>query len=155
MSIFAPDIANMSDPVPMECPGCGALTTREGLSAAEKQYLLAATHHHGMVCEYRLLVAMKAITDRYPGTQHPLLQHKLDGLRIPGTDEAQVAKLPAAQPELCEMLRHCDFLLECRFPFVRDAAADTRDDVLSFLVKCETCPDQYLVLPEAYYQSIG
>jgi hypothetical protein len=155
VSIFEPSIANMTGPVPVECPACGARSTFEDFSDAEKDYLIRSTVHHQLLNEYRLLVAMKAITDRFPNTQDPSLKHHLNELESDSTDEAAVAKSFRARLELLESFGEWGFLLEARFPFVRDKAAETREELLSFLVKCRTCLEQYLILPEEYYDTIG
>ncbi|HEV3344004.1 MAG TPA: hypothetical protein VG125_26755 [Pirellulales bacterium] len=156
MSIFCPDISRIGDTdVPVVCPNCGAESKRDRLLPAEKHYLIDATGHHRLLAEYRQLVAMKAIVDRFPGTQHPLLRGKLENSGRGFTDERVVAALLNAQPELCEMLRHSMFLLSRRFRFVRDMVSERHEALLPLLVCCEMCPQQYLILPDQYYESIG
>ena len=92
-----PCIDNSGDrDVPVRCPSCGVKS---------KRYLIDATHYHQMAAECRFLFAMKAITDRYPGTTHPLLAGKLPKPWSGFTDEHAVGSLLARQPELCQFLR--------------------------------------------------
>ena len=104
--VFQPDIRNIPDHgVPVLCPSCGFTCKRDFLSDAEKQFLIDATLYHELVTEFRFMLAMKAITDRYPGTRHPLLAAKLPKPRAGFTDEEEVSALLDRQPELCDYLR--------------------------------------------------
>jgi hypothetical protein len=156
MTLFAPDICKIGDgDVPVLCPSCGFESLCPGLSGSEKQYLVDSTSYHGMVTEFRLLIAMKAITDRYPGTTNPLLANKLPQPRHGVTDEDHVGTLLACQPELCEMLRGSSFSLDGRFQFVRESIERERSMIDKLLVSCHQCDRQYLVFPQDYYLTIG
>jgi len=111
--------------------------------------------YHEFYVEYRFLLAMKAIVDRYPGTQHPLLRDKLEKPGRGFTDDVKVSKLLMAQPELCAFLRKCNFSLDKRFSFIQEVTTRYRRKLLSFLVACNDCPDQYLILPDDYFGAIG
>lgn len=156
MTIFAPHASNIGDAdVPLICPVCGSQSVGDGLTDEQKTYLIRSTHHHRFYVEYRHMIAMQSIAERFPGTQHPLLRGKLDKPGRGFTNETQVARLLSEQPELCDFLRRSSFKLSHRFPFVRDALKSTRESTLPLLVTCSMCPDQYLILPDDYYQTIG
>jgi hypothetical protein len=56
MSIVQPDISNMTGAtVPVECPTCSNISTREGLAADEKHYLIESTHYHALYTEFQHL----------------------------------------------------------------------------------------------------
>ncbi|MBL9082914.1 MAG: hypothetical protein JNK76_13960 [Planctomycetales bacterium] len=156
MTIFYAHVSMIGDvAVPLICPNCGAKSNRDGLTTIEKQYLLDATLYHRLLTEFRYLIAMKAIVDRYPGTQHPLLRSKLVNPGRGQTDEKTVSKLLNAQPELCEHLRRSWFRLDRRFPWVQKTVEELRDSILPVKVGCTKCDDQYVTLPDDFYDSIG
>lgn len=154
--IFQPNICNIADhDIPVLCPSCGFASKRNRLSEAEKEYLIDATGYHDMATELRFLLAMKAITDRYPGTRHPLLTSKLPESRFGAADEDKVSAILARQPELCDFLSRGSFRLDCRFPFVVEYVERERPNINRLLVACPQCEQQYLILPKDYYFSIG
>ena len=154
--IFQPDICNIADhDVPVLCPFCGFASKRDRLSDSEKQFLIDATGYHDIATEFRFLLAMKAITDQYPGTRHVLLAGKLPEPRVGFTDEDKVSALLARQPELCDFLSRSTFRLDCRFPFVLEYVERERPSINRLLVACPQCDQQYLILPQDYYLTIG
>lgn len=156
MTIFEPRASNIGDiNVPILCPLCCTPSTRDALTCDEKQYLIDTTYHHSFYIEYCKLIAIQAIVDRFPGTNHPLLRNKLDSPRRGFTDEQQVAELLSAQPILCEFLRHSNFSLSSRYLFVRDSLDSSHTLVESLLVACDSCPSQYMILTDEYFHSIG
>jgi hypothetical protein len=141
--------------VPVECPACGMSQRMNGLSGAEKQFLIDSTSYHHLSTEFRLLLRLNDVLSDYPGTRHPLIVNKLPTGRISICDEAAVEAILSDDAELLEFLRRSHFRFDRRFPWLAEKIQHDRSHFESPLVKCNRCAGQYMVLSEDYYMQLG
>lgn len=155
MTIFIPTIENMTGPVPMVCPTCGEESVRTALTSEEKGYLIDATGYHHILEEYHYLEILDEFIRTYPGTRNPLITSKLSKRMHGFDDEVAVAHLIDSTAGFLDFLAHSDFEHFGRFSFVFGFVRCRQERIMDSLVRCNVCPNQYLILPFNYYMSVG
>jgi len=156
MTLFDPLAEDVDDNnVPVKCPECGLEERLDGLSNAEKTYLVHSTMFHELWTEYQLLLRMQEIISLFPGTRHPLLADKLPENRISICNDAVVDVIINDDPELRDFLRRGRFRFDRRFPWVEKTVQEYKPEIEKLLLKCSRCEGHYVTFTEQYYLQLG
>ncbi|MEZ6057466.1 MAG: hypothetical protein R3C01_12260 [Planctomycetaceae bacterium] len=154
--IFIPIPDKIGDAdVPVFCPSCGGMFSLDGLSHAEKQTLIDLKRYHDESIEYRYYTVIAGIVEQFPATQHPLLVNKLPPNRTGSTDDDLVDMAIDEHLGMREYLTNHGFRFDKRWHFVRKFQDRSLPSPLTPKIRCLKCDDQYLVLTDDYYYTLG
>ena len=154
--IFIPIPDKIGDSeVQVFCPSCDGEFSLDGLSNAEKQTLVELKWYHDESIEYRYYTVIADIVDRFPATQHPLLVNKLPPNRIGFTDDDLVDLTIAEHPGMHKYLTSRGFRFDKRWHIVQEFQHRDIPAPLTSAIRCLKCLEQYLVLTDAYFYTLG
>ncbi len=155
MTIFAPFPENMIGRVPVLCPLCKRQRECDDLTNDQKQFLIDATGYHDILNEYQHLQTLDSLLRRFPGTRNRLVTSKLSQRLNGHDDEVAVTHCIESTEGFRDFLRFSHFEHFGRLSFVHGLVQRYQDQIAALLVSCESCPNQYAILPAEYYMSIG